>query len=180
MSARLISSTVPIGLWRLALALATLGFLSAALYLATTLVQRQDTLEATNLSNVTPAISRATAEFARLEQRISEFAMDGRAVDKAEVATRIDVVANRIRSFQAAHVTAFLKSSPRNIATVEAMKAAVADARAALPTLEQPGAAGALLDRIEPVFQQIMRMSVDAFTWNTARVAGSSPMIQPS
>src|SRR5690606_34296696 len=110
---------------RTALTIVILGFIASAIYISVLTFQRQVALESVGLNNVTWMVAQAPSEFARLEQRVSSFAVgDGRA-DAAEVQLRFDIVVNRLKTLRASAVDEFAQSDPRIGQILDELEAAL-------------------------------------------------------
>jgi diguanylate cyclase (GGDEF)-like protein len=152
------------------LAIVIAGFIGAAVYTSSLALQRQTALEDVGRHNVTWEVSQGLSEFARLEQRISEYGMGGRAVDAAEVKLRFDIVANRLKTLKNSSVARFIDAAPRNAATLGKLEQLLKTTRLLLDQLAVPGTASRLLDQISAVYPDLARLSSDSNIWNAHQI----------
>jgi diguanylate cyclase (GGDEF)-like protein len=155
---------------RIALTVAIVGFVWAAIYIGGLLLQRQAAVDPMGRGNVTWLIAQSPPEYARLEQRVSEYGMGGGRVDAAEVKLRFDIVVNRLRRLQSEWLADFISSDPRNAETLREFAQVVAAGRPLLEELAHPGTPTRLLELLAPVYPKLVRLSVDANSWNAARL----------
>lgn len=154
---------------RIALTIVVLGFIGSAIYITALVSQRQTALEMVGLDNVTWMVAQAPSEFARLEQRVSNFGNDG--VDAAEVQLRFDIMVNRVKTLRAQSLQRFINSDPRIGDTLAALEAALNDVRPLIAEVGAPGNAAEILRILDPIYPRLARMSTDANVWNIARIA---------
>lgn len=155
---------------RMVVAIAIVGFVCSAVYIAGLLLQRQAALSPVGRGNVTWMIAQGPSEFARLEQRISQLGMTGRAVDAAEVRLRFDIVVNRLRTLKSEEVAKFIGADPQNAEILLGFEKAIEAARPLLDRLSEPGTPARLLDVLAPIYPKLTRLSVNANVWNAARL----------
>src|SRR4051794_23124212 len=103
---------------KLLLTLVILLFAGATGYISIVIFNREAALEQISRYNIAWLTSQATTEYARLEQRVSAFAMPGSSVDKDEVGLRFDVMVNRLKLLQSGQIEELLKARPDAQATV--------------------------------------------------------------
>lgn len=155
---------------RTALTIAILGFIASAIYISVITYQRQVALESVGLNNVTWMVAQAPSEFARLEQRVSSYALGDGRTDEAEVRLRFDIVANRLKTLRTHAVEEFAKSDPRILQILDDLEEALEATRPLLPALDQPGTPARILDILAPIYPKLARLSTDANVWNIARI----------
>lgn len=155
---------------QIVLAVAILGFVCSAVYVSSLLLQRQTALSPVGRGNVTWQIAQGPSEFARLQQRISEYGMAERGVDAAEVKLRFDIVVNRLRTLKSGSVAKFMAADPENTEIVSELGRAVGAARLLIDQLSVPDTPAKLLDLLAPIYPRLTRLSVNANVWNGARL----------
>lgn len=154
----------------LILAASIVGFVCAAVYIGTLLIERQSTVDPLGRRNVTWLIAQTPSEYARLQQWVAAYGMGSSQVDAAEVLVRLAVVENRARMLRSPFLDDFLASSPRHGETLAALDATLASARPLIEAFDDPAAAAGVLEILEPVFPRLVRLSVDANAWNAVRL----------
>ena len=100
-------------------------FVTAAIYISALVIERQDALEQVSRYNVAWLVSQATTEYARLEQRVSAFAIPDSGVTEEEVQLRLDIVANRIKLLEHGEVEDLISQDDEYRATVEGLRRVV-------------------------------------------------------
>lgn len=155
---------------RIALTVVILGFIASAIYISALVFQRQTALEGVGLGNVTWMVAQAPSEFARLEQRVSAFAAGDPNISADEVKLRFDIVVNRLKTLRTKDVENFALSDPRVGQILDALGAALDEARPLLADLQAPGTPSKILDILEPIYPKLARLSTDANVWNVARI----------
>ncbi|MET3900159.1 diguanylate cyclase (GGDEF)-like protein/PAS domain S-box-containing protein [Devosia sp. UYZn731] len=156
---------------RIALTVVILGFIASAIYISALVFQRQAALEGVGLGNVTWIVAQAPSEFARLEQRVSAFGLEGGHSNAAEVKLRFDIVGNRLKTLRTRDVEAFSLSDPRMGQILNDLEQALTDTRPLLDDLAEPGTPARILNILEPIYPKLARLSTDANVWNVARIA---------
>ncbi|MBF0677945.1 MAG: EAL domain-containing protein [Devosia sp.] len=155
---------------RTALTIVILGFIASAIYISVLTFQRQVALESVGLNNVTWMVAQAPSEFARLEQRVSSYAVGDGRTDEAEVRLRFDIVVNRLKTLRASAVEEFSNSDTRIVAILNDLEAALEATRPLLAQLSEPGTPAKILSILEPIYPKLARLSTDANVWNIARI----------
>src|SRR5690606_10328207 len=155
---------------RTALTIVILGFIASAIYISVLTFQRQVALESVGLNNVTWMVAQAPSEFARLEQRVSSYAVGDGRTDEAEVRLRFDIVVNRLKTLRASAVEEFSNSDTRIVASLNDLEAALDATRPLLAQLSEPGTPAKILSILEPIYPKLARLSTDANVWNIARI----------
>lgn len=155
---------------RTALTIVILGFIASAIYISVLTFQRQVALESVGLNNVTWMVAQAPSEFARLEQRVSSFAVGDGRTDAAEVRLRFDIVVNRLKTLRASAVAEFAHSDPRIGQILDELEAALDATRPLMSALDDPATPGKILAILEPIYPKLARLSTDANVWNIARI----------
>lgn len=154
---------------RLVLAFGIVGFVCAGIYIGLLLMQRQSALDPIGRGNISWLIAQTPAEYARLEQRISAYGMGDGGVDSTEVKLRFDIVTNRLNTLRSAFLADFVSSDPRHAETIGEFEQVIADARPLISDLAAPGTPARLLELLGPLYPKLVRLSVDANSWNAAR-----------
>src|SRR5690606_30520859 len=95
--------------------------------------------------------AQAVHEFTRLEQRLSAFAAEDPKVDKDEVGLRYDIIVSRTNLLFSGDFREFLYSVPEWLAVARELDQALKDIQPQIDRLEEPGAAMAALNRLEPL-----------------------------
>lgn len=155
---------------RLALTAVILGFIASAIYISVLVFQRQTALEGVGLGNVTWLVAQAPSEFARLEQRVSGFAVGDGKVTADEVRLRFDIVVNRLKTLRTKDVQNFAASDPRIAQILDDLEAALNETRPLLAQLDMPGTPARILEILEPIYPKLARLSTDANVWNVGRI----------
>jgi len=156
---------------RIALAIVIVGFIASAGYTSLLVFQRQTALKDVGRGNVNWLVAQGPAEFARLQQRISEYQIADSPVDAAEVKLRYDIMMNRLKTLKSDEISKFINASKRNVDTVADLERVLKEVEAQLDTLGDPGVATRLLAIMEPVYPKLARLSADANVWNAQRIA---------
>ena len=156
---------------RIALTVVILGFIASAIYISALVFQRQTALEGVGLGNVTWIVAQAPSEFARLEQRVSAFGLEGGHSNAEEVKLRFDIVGNRLKTLRTRDIEAFALSDPRIGQILDALEKALDDTKPLLASLAEPGTPARILTILEPIYPKLARLSTDANVWNVARIA---------
>jgi diguanylate cyclase (GGDEF)-like protein/PAS domain S-box-containing protein len=146
-------------------------FVTAAIYISTLVVERQDALKQVSRYNVAWLVSQATTEYARLEQRISAYAIPGSGVTEDEVQLRLDIVANRTRLLENGEVEDLISQDDEYRATVEGLRRAVAEAQPLVDKIAEPGNVAALLNLLQPLDARLARLAAAANRTGGDRVA---------
>ncbi|MBN9332284.1 EAL domain-containing protein [Devosia sp.] len=157
---------------RIALTVVILGFIASAIYISALVFQRQTALEGVGLGNVTWMVAQAPSEFARLEHRVSAFAMRDGTVTADEVKLRFDIVVNRLKTLRGKDVQNFAHSDPRVGQILDDLERALEEARPLLSELDTPDTPARILQILEPIYPKLVRLSTDANVWNIARIEG--------
>ncbi|MCD7060626.1 putative bifunctional diguanylate cyclase/phosphodiesterase [Pelagibacterium xiamenense] len=157
-------------LLRIILAASAISFVTMTLYLGALVIHRQVTIDPMGRLNESWLIAQTPSEFARLEQRISAFRLGEEHADVAEVRLRFDIVLNRLKTLQAAFLTEFILADPRNRETVDHLAASLAAVEPLITDLASPGVAEEALAILAPVYPKLVRLSVAANSWNSARI----------
>src|SRR5437773_1021791 len=119
-------------------------FVAAALYISLLVVERQNALKQVSRYNLTWLVSQATTEYARLEQRVSAFAIPRSGVDRDEVQLRLDIVANRVKLLEHGEVEQLIKDHEEHRATLNGLRGVVDAAQPLGEHLDQRGSVTAL------------------------------------
>ncbi len=134
------------------------------------MVQGQQALDPLGRGNITWLVAQAPSEYARLEQRISAYGMGFDGVDASEVQLRFDIIVNRLSTLHSDFLAEFIASSARNSETVSELEHVVEAAQPLIENLADPDAPERLLELLAPLYPKLVRLSVDANTWNAAHV----------
>jgi diguanylate cyclase (GGDEF)-like protein len=146
-------------------------FVAAAMYISLLVVERQNALKQVSRYNLTWLVSQATTEYARLEQRVSAFAIPRSGVDKDEVQLRLDIVANRVKLLEHGEVEELIKDDEEHRATVNGLRRLVDAAQPLVDRLDQPGNVTALLNLLQPLGSPLARLAAAANRFGGDRVA---------
>ena len=132
-------------------------FVTAAIYISALVIERQDALKQVSRYNVAWLVSQATTEYARLEQRVSAFAIPGSGVTDDEVQLRLDIVANRIKLLEHGEVEDLISQDDEYRATVEGCDAS---RRAAAGRQDRRARQrAALLNLLQPLDSKLARLA---------------------
>jgi diguanylate cyclase (GGDEF)-like protein/PAS domain S-box-containing protein len=155
---------------KLVLAAVVAAFVIAATYISALVLERQRALSEVSRYNVVWPTSQATAEFARLEQRISAFASGDPTVDPDEVQLRFQIVQNRYNVLQSSDIQDFVASTKSAAATLAEFHALIERASPMVAGISKPGMARRLIELMAPMDQQLARLAALANTWDSDRV----------
>lgn len=158
-------------IFRYVLAGGVVCFIGAAFYLGSLLIQRHAAINPLGKFNESWLVAQAPSEFARLEQRISGYPLGGKYADAEEVQLRLDIVQNRLNTLRSGFLAPFIASDPRHGETLRELGTSLALVRPLTADLAATGAVEHALDLLEPVYPKLVRLSVDANTWNSIRTA---------
>ena len=153
------------------LAVVIVLFVTAAIYISALVIERQDALKQVSRYNVAWLVSQATTEYARLEQRISAFAIPGSGVTEDEVQLRLDIVANRIKLLEHGEVEDLISQDDEYRATVEGLRRVVDAAQPLVDRIAEPGSVAALLNLLQPLDSKLARLAAAANRSGGDRVA---------
>jgi hypothetical protein len=146
-------------------------FVTAAIYISALVIERQDALEQVSRYNVAWLVSQATTEYARLEQRVSAFAIPDSGVTEEEVQLRLDIVANRIKLLEHGEVEDLISQDDEYRATVEGLRRVVDAAQSLVDKIADPGSVAALLNLLHPLDSKLARLAAAANRSGGDRVA---------
>jgi diguanylate cyclase (GGDEF)-like protein len=146
-------------------------FVAAAIYISVLVVERQEALEHVSRYNVAWLVSQATTEYARLEQRISEFGLPGSDVNKDEVELRFDIIVNRLNLLAIGDVEEFLQTDPEHQQVIRDLSQTIAAAQPLVQSLDTPGNVLKLLDILKPLDGKLARLAAAANRFGGDRVA---------
>ncbi|WDR06533.1 diguanylate cyclase [Devosia rhodophyticola] len=147
-----------------------MAFVVAAVYIGSLLLQRQSALEPMGRGNVTWLIAQSPSEYARLEQRIGAYGLGDAGIDVNEVTLRFDIVSNRMQTLHSNSLAPFIASDPRHARTLKQLDGAVDSARLLLSEIHVKGTPARMLALLDPVYPKLVRLSVDANSWNAERL----------
>ena len=136
----------------------------AAIYSSVLIVERQHSLYAVSRYNASWLVSQAAVEVARLATTVGTSTMKGSGIGREEVQLRLDVVANRVQLLDSGEVREFIKSSPDLEAISRSFGETAAAAQQLVDTLDQPGQAKLLLDKLGALNPKLMRLASAAYS----------------
>ncbi len=150
--------------FRLLFIVATGFLVLAAVYTSVLIVQRQQSLYAVSRYNATWLLSQAAVEVARLEAVVGASTMPDSGVGQDEVQLWLDIVGNRVRLLDSGEVHEFVQTSPELEAIGQQFRNTVAEAQPLVDTLDQPGHAQLLLEKLAELNPRLMRLASAAYS----------------
>jgi two-component system, cell cycle sensor histidine kinase PleC len=156
---------------RAILSLTIVAFAAAAIYIAFTIVERQQALRDASHYNIVWASSQALSEFLLFEHRLAAFDLSAGGVDKDEVQLRFEIMLNRVTVLGRGDVGAMTASDPEQASRLSALAAALQEIEPAIKRLDRPGDAQPILARLAPLEPELKSFAAAANQFGGARVA---------
>jgi diguanylate cyclase (GGDEF)-like protein len=154
-----IQSTASPRSFRLLFIVATGVLVLAAGYISALIVERQQSLYAVSRYNASWLLSQATLEVARLAAVVGASRVPGTGVGRDDVQLWVDIVGNRVQLLDSGEVREFVQSSPELQAIGRDFRDSYAVIETLAPTLDQPGHARLLLDKLAELNPELMRLA---------------------
>ena len=136
-----------------------LTFSLSAAYTSYMIVQRQTALDRVSRYNVAWLASQATAEFARLQERVAGFLVPGSGVDQEEIQLRLDIMANRYQLLKSGEAGELVKADRELRDTVAAFGSALDQAQALVDQINRRGKAAALQELLAPFGPRLSQLA---------------------
>ena len=149
--------------FRLLFIVATSFLLLATVYTSVLIMQRQKALSEVSRYNASWLLSQAALEVARLATVVGASQIPGTNVDRDEVELWLDVVGNRVRLLGNGEVRDFIASSPDLSAIAAQFREAYASVEPLVKTLETPGHAQLILEKLAELNPKLMRLASAAY-----------------
>jgi diguanylate cyclase (GGDEF)-like protein len=140
------------------------GFLMlAAAYITVLIVDRQQSLYAVSRYNTSWLLSQAALEVARLAATVGASTMPDSGIGRDDVQLWLDVVGNRVQLLDGGEVREFIQSSPDLQVIAGDFRDSYAAAETLVDTLDQPGHARLLLDKLADLNPKLTRLASAAY-----------------
>ncbi len=133
--------------------------LSASIYTAIMIRDRQRAFGEVSRYNVTWVASQAALEVARLENAVRALAMAGPGADPSPVQVRYDIVVNRMQILGHGDAGELIHSQAELGGIYQSLQTAMADAERLMDRLDQPGNIGRLATILAPLGLKMARLA---------------------
>ncbi len=143
----------------------------AAVYTSGLIIERQAALRQVSRYNSTWLASQAVVEIARLQQRISAYALGDGLVSKEEVELRLDILANRVGVLRGSRDIADLMAAQPELGEVITRLAEVVRLGQPMVARLEPADQRRLLDLLSPIELDLLRFAAAANVHGGDRVA---------
>jgi diguanylate cyclase (GGDEF)-like protein len=150
--------------FRLLFVIATGFLMLAAAYITALIVDRQQSLYAVSRYNASWLLSQAAVEVARLAATVGASTIPDSGVGRDDVQLWLDVVGNRVQLLASGEVREFIQSSTDLRAIASDFRDSYATAETLVNTLDQPGHARLLLEKLAELNPKLMRLASAAYS----------------
>src|SRR5579884_1319652 len=124
---------------KLILTLSIACFAFAAIYITVAMVDRQKALREVSRYNLAWVASQAVNETLRFELRVAELPQPASVDDKDEIATRLDILFNRLSILRQGTIADFVERYPEQQKTIDDLDRAVHEADPLVRQIDSPG-----------------------------------------
>ena len=143
------------------------GFLISAVYISVLVMERQYSLEGVSRYRTSWDASQAANEFIRLEQRLAEYALSDRTIDKDEVRLRFDILMSRAGSYsQSSYLLAALEEKPEYRVAFDELVDVLGSIEPLIDNIDQPGAAQKALAALKLRGSTYVQIAATAHNYN--------------
>ena len=150
--------------FRLLFVFATGFLMLAAAYITVLIVDRQQSLYAVSRYNASWLLSQAAVEVARLAATVGASTIPDSGIGRDDVQLWLDVVGNRVQLLASGEVREFIQSSPDLRVIASDFRDLYVAAEILVNTLDQPGHARLLLDKLAELNPKLMRLASAAYS----------------
>ena len=150
--------------FRLLFVIATGFLMLAAAYITALIVDRQQSLYAVSRYNASWLLSQAAVEVARLAATVGASTIPDSGIGRDDVQLWLDVVGNRVQLLASGEVREFIQSSTDLRAIASDFRDSYATAETLVNTLDQPGHARLLLEKLAELNPKLMRLASAAYS----------------
>ena len=150
--------------FRLLFVIATGFLMLAAAYITALIVDRQQSLYAVSRYNASWLLSQAAVEVARLAATVGASTIPDSGIGRDDVQLWLDVVGNRVQLLASGEVKEFIQSSTDLRAIASDFSDSYATAETLVNTLDQPGHARLLLEKLAELNPKLMRLASAAYS----------------
>jgi diguanylate cyclase (GGDEF)-like protein len=150
--------------FRLLFVIATGFLMLAAAYITALIVDRQQSLYAVSRYNASWLLSQAAVEVARLAATVGASTIPDSGIGRDDVQLWLDVVGNRVQLLASGEVKEFIQSSTDLRAIASDFRDSYATAETLVNTLDQPGHARLLLEKLAELNPKLMRLASAAYS----------------
>jgi diguanylate cyclase (GGDEF)-like protein len=150
--------------FRLLFVVATGFLMLAAAYITVLIVDRQRSLYAVSRYNASWLLSQAALEVARLAATVGASTMPDSGIGREDVQLWLDIVGNRVQLLDGGEVREFIQSSPDLQAIANDFRDSYAVTETLVDTLDQPGHARLLMDKLAELNPKLTRLASAAYS----------------
>ena len=150
--------------FRLLFVIATGFLMLAAAYITVLIVDRQRSLYAVSRYNASWLLSQAALEVARLAATVGASTIPDSGIGREDVQLWLDIVGNRVQLLDGGEVREFIQSSPDLQAIARDFRDSYAVTETLVDTLDQPGHARLLMDKLAELNPKLTRLASAAYS----------------
>jgi diguanylate cyclase (GGDEF)-like protein len=150
--------------FRLLFIIATGFLILAAGYITVLIIDRQQSLYAVSRYNASWLLSQAASEVARLAATVGASTVPDTGIGRDDVQLWLDIVGNRVQLLNSGEVREFIQSSPDLEAIASDFRNSYLVVETLVDTLDQPGHALQLLDKLAELNPKLTRLASAAYT----------------
>ena len=150
--------------FRLLFVIATGFLMLAAAYITVLIVDRQRSLYAVSRYNASWLLSQAALEVARLAATVGASTIPNSGIGRDDVQLWLDIVGNRVQLLDGGEVREFIQSSPDLQAIARDFRASYVVTETLVETLDQPGHARLLMDKLAELNPKLTRLASAAYS----------------